>query len=100
MLLARPQIISAWGRADSAFQRVGAAYGALGGLGDRIDGGAGGLPQGVRDPGWRGLKRIEYDQKRDFVGWGGDGDEDEFKTVAVLSAGAKDWRFVPAASAL
>ncbi len=51
---------AAWGRADSAFQRVGAAYGALGGLGDRLDGGAGGLARGVRDPHWHGLQRIEY----------------------------------------
>ena len=51
---------AAWQRADSAFQRVGAAYGALGPLGDAIDGGAGGLPRGVRDPHWSGLRRIEY----------------------------------------
>jgi hypothetical protein len=51
---------AAWQRADSAFQRVGAAYGALGSLGDAIDGGAGGLPGGVHDPHWSGLRRIEY----------------------------------------
>jgi len=49
----------AWQRADSAFARVGAAYGALGPLGAAIDGGAGGLPGGVRDPHWSGLRRIE-----------------------------------------
>jgi hypothetical protein len=51
---------AAWQRADSAFNRVGAAYGALGALGDALDGGAGGLPRGVRDPHWSGLKRIEH----------------------------------------
>ncbi len=43
------------------------------------------------------LKKEEYDPKRDFVGWGAgeDSDEPEFKTVTVLAAGAKDWRFLP-----
>jgi iron uptake system EfeUOB component EfeO/EfeM len=50
---------TAWARADSSFQRVGAAYGALGSLGDAIDGAPGGLPGGVHDPHFTGLRRIE-----------------------------------------
>jgi len=50
---------AAWAQADSAFQRVGAAYGALGSLGDAIDGAPGGLPKGTKDPHFTGLRRIE-----------------------------------------
>ncbi len=44
------------------------------------------------------LKKNDYDPKKDFVAWGGgpDSDEPEFKTVTVMAAGAKDWRYVPA----
>jgi hypothetical protein len=51
---------AAWARADSSWRRVGAAYGALGALGDAIDGAPGGLTHGVSDPRWHGLQRIEH----------------------------------------
>jgi high-affinity iron transporter len=51
---------TAWARADSSWRRVGAAYGALGALGDAIDGAPGGFPLGARDPRWHGLQRIEH----------------------------------------
>ena len=41
---------AAWQRADSTFARIGAAYGALGSLGDAIDGAPGGLARGARRP--------------------------------------------------
>ncbi len=50
---------AAWLRADSTFARIGAAYGALGSLGDAIDGASGGLARGARDPHFTGLQRIE-----------------------------------------
>jgi hypothetical protein len=51
---------TAWQSADSTFARIGAAYGALGAVGDEIDGAPGGLPGGVRDPRFIGLRRIEW----------------------------------------
>jgi len=42
------------------------------------------------------LKRLDYNAKRDFVGFGGDGDEVEFKTTELLPASSKDWKFIPA----
>ena len=46
------------------------------------------------------LKRLNYDAKRDFAAWGGDGDEiAEFKTIELLPAGAARWRFLPAREA-
>jgi hypothetical protein len=47
------------------------------------------------------LKLQEYDAKRDFVAWGGDGDDDipEFKTFVLSPESAAGWRFVPAAQA-
>ncbi len=42
------------------------------------------------------LKKLDYNPKRDFVGWGGDGEEIEFKTIELLSASAKGWKFLPA----
>jgi hypothetical protein len=46
------------------------------------------------------LKKLDYDPKRDFVGWGGDGDDliEEFRTVELIPAGADRWRFLPAAA--
>jgi hypothetical protein len=46
------------------------------------------------------LKRIEYDPRRDFAGWGaGEGDAIvEYKTFQLLPVGSKDWRFLPAAA--
>lgn len=44
------------------------------------------------------LKRLEYDAKRDFVGYGADGvDVVEYKTEVLLAEGAPGWNFVPAA---
>jgi hypothetical protein len=43
------------------------------------------------------LKKLDYDPKKDFVGWGGDGDEiDEFKTVELMKESTAGWRFLPA----
>lgn len=43
------------------------------------------------------LKKLDYNAKRDFVGWGADGEEvDEFKTVSILKESAEGWRFLPA----
>jgi hypothetical protein len=43
------------------------------------------------------LKRLEYDAKRDFVGWGGDGDDfEEFKTFELLPASSDGWRYIAA----
>jgi high-affinity iron transporter len=52
---------AAWLRAYDRYMRLGAAYGALGDLDQAIDGSAGGLPRGVRDPHFTGLHRIEHD---------------------------------------
>jgi iron uptake system component EfeO len=50
----------AWLPAMLDYQRLGAAYGAFGELGHAIDAGPDGLPGGVDDPGWTGLRRLEY----------------------------------------
>jgi hypothetical protein len=43
------------------------------------------------------LRRIDYNARRDFVGFGpGDGTEQELKTTVLLAAGASGWRFIPA----
>jgi high-affinity iron transporter len=52
---------TAWLRAYDRYMRLGAAYGALGDLDQAIDGSAGGLPRGARDPHFTGLHRIEHD---------------------------------------
>lgn len=45
------------------------------------------------------LKKLDYNAKRDFVGWGADGEEvDEFKTVEILKESSEGWRFLPAKS--
>ena len=42
------------------------------------------------------LKKIDYDPKRDFVGWGGDGDgADTFVTTVILKQSSDGWRFLP-----
>lgn len=44
------------------------------------------------------LARGNYDAKRDFVGWGGDGDDDiiiEYKEITLLAASAADWKYLP-----
>lgn len=43
------------------------------------------------------LKRLDYNAKRDFVGWGGDGEVvEEFRTITLLPQGADGWRYLPA----
>ena len=51
---------AAWLAAQLTWDRVGAAYGSFGDYADAIDGLPQGLPGGVRDPGFAGLRRIEY----------------------------------------
>jgi high-affinity iron transporter len=51
---------AAWLPAQLTWERVGAAYGSFGDLADAIDGEPDGLPQGVHDPAFTGLRRIEY----------------------------------------
>jgi high-affinity iron transporter len=51
---------AAWLDAALTWERVGAAYGSFGDLGDAIYGLPDGLPKGVADPGFTGLHRIEY----------------------------------------
>ena len=42
------------------------------------------------------LKKLDYNPKRDFAGWGGDGDEvNEFKTIELIRESTDGWRFVP-----
>jgi hypothetical protein len=47
------------------------------------------------------LKRLDWNHKRDFVGFGGDGDEvvEEFRTITLLAESSPGWRFIPAQSA-
>jgi high-affinity iron transporter len=49
-----------WLTAQVTWQQVGAAYGSFGPAGTAIGGLASGLPQGVDDPAFTGLHRIEY----------------------------------------
>jgi iron uptake system EfeUOB component EfeO/EfeM len=49
-----------WLAAQFTWQQVGAAYGSFGAAGTAINGLANGLPQGVADPAFTGLHRIEY----------------------------------------
>jgi iron uptake system EfeUOB component EfeO/EfeM len=51
---------TAWASAYDHFVRIGAAYGALGGLGEAIGGMPGRLSGGVGDPRFTGLHRIEH----------------------------------------
>jgi iron uptake system EfeUOB component EfeO/EfeM len=51
---------SAWLTAHLAYERLGAAYDTFGDFADQIDGMPDGLPTGVRNPGFTGLRRIEY----------------------------------------
>jgi iron uptake system component EfeO len=50
----------AWLTAQLAYNRLGAAYDTFGDSADAIDGLPDGLPGGVHDKGWTGLRRIEY----------------------------------------
>jgi high-affinity iron transporter len=49
-----------WLPAQLSWEQVGAAYGSFGDLGDAIDGLPQGLPEGVADPSFTGLHRLEY----------------------------------------
>jgi iron uptake system component EfeO len=51
---------AAWLAAQMAYGRLGAAYDTFGDSADAIDGLPAGLPGGVRDPDFTGLRRIEY----------------------------------------
>jgi iron uptake system EfeUOB component EfeO/EfeM len=51
---------AAWGKAYDKYLLLGAAYGALGDLDVVVDGTAGGLQRGARDPKFTGLHRVEY----------------------------------------
>jgi hypothetical protein len=45
------------------------------------------------------LKKLNYDAKRDFVGWGGDGAVvEEFKTIELLAASSSGWLYLPASA--
>ncbi len=50
----------AWLPAHLDYERLGAAYGTFGELADAIDGLPAGLPDGVRDTHFTGLRRLEY----------------------------------------
>ncbi|WP_433379321.1 EfeM/EfeO family lipoprotein [Actinoplanes sp. CA-142083] len=56
----RTKARAAWLIAQLTWDRVGAAYGSFGDYADAIDGLPQGLPGGVRDPDFTGLRRIEY----------------------------------------
>lgn len=56
----RAKARAAWLTAQLTWDRVGAAYGSFGDYADAIDGLPQGLPGGVRDPDFTGLRRIEY----------------------------------------
>ena len=45
------------------------------------------------------MKLQEYDAKRDFVAWGGDGDVDiqEYKTFTLIAESTPGWKFLPQA---
>lgn len=49
-----------WLPAQLTWEQVGAAYDSFGDLADAIDGEPDGLPGGVSDPGFSGLRRLEY----------------------------------------
>jgi hypothetical protein len=53
------------------------------------------LKKGKLQTVWASLKRIEWNPRRDFVAWGGEGGEQEFKTVNLLPESGADWRFLP-----
>ncbi|ETK33720.1 hypothetical protein MPTA5024_23105 [Microbispora sp. ATCC PTA-5024] len=55
-----PAARKAWLPAHLAYERLGAAYGTFGDLGDAIDELPAGLPAGVRDKGFTGFHRMEY----------------------------------------
>jgi imelysin len=56
----RAKTRAAWLTAQLTWERIGAAYGTFGVYADAIDGLPQGLPGGVHDPAFTGLRRIEY----------------------------------------
>lgn len=56
----RAKARAAWLTAQLSWDRVGAAYGSFGDYTDAIDGLPQGLPGGVQDPEFVGLRRVEY----------------------------------------
>jgi hypothetical protein len=56
----RARARAAWRTAQLTWERVGAAHGSFGNYADAIDGLPQGLPGGMRDPKFAGLRRIEY----------------------------------------
>ena len=69
-----------WLAAQLTWEQVGAAYGSFGDLGDAVDGLPQALPQGVDDPGFTGLHRIEYGL------WHGQGAADLLPVADQLSS--------------
>jgi high-affinity iron transporter len=69
-----------WLQAQLTWEQVGAAYGSFGDLGDAIDGLPQEFPQGVSDPGFTGLHRIEYGL------WHGQGAAELIPVVDQLSS--------------
>jgi high-affinity iron transporter len=55
-----PQAKNDWLTAQLDWERVGASYDSFGDLGLAVDGLPDGLPNGVNDPGFTGLHRLEY----------------------------------------
>ncbi|HVV24717.1 MAG TPA: iron uptake transporter permease EfeU [Pseudonocardiaceae bacterium] len=55
-----PAARAAWQAPQLTWERVGAAYDSFGDLAGAIDGGPQGLPDGVHDKDFTGLRRIEY----------------------------------------
>jgi high-affinity iron transporter len=55
-----PQAKRDWPAAQLDWERVGASYNSFGALGLAVDGLPDGLAQGVNDPGFTGLHRLEY----------------------------------------
>jgi hypothetical protein len=46
------------------------------------------------------LKKLDYEPKKDFVGWGGDGEDfEEFKSVELIKESTGPWKYIPAPKA-
>ncbi|CAM5367664.1 imelysin family protein [Streptomyces abikoensis] len=55
-----PAARTRWLTAHLAYARLGAAYDAFGEAGEAVDRTTGGLPRGLRDPGFTGFHRVEH----------------------------------------
>ncbi|MGW4122556.1 iron uptake transporter permease EfeU [Nocardia sp. NPDC004711] len=69
-----------WLLALQEWERVGASYNSFGDAGTAVDGLPGGLPDGVNDPGFTGLHRLEYGL------WHGQGPDQLLPVVDKLTA--------------